>query len=345
MWATNETSGTEFGNPALCVAGDQVTTFTGCTGAGGGGGFPVRVKGIASGGGTSFTLWGTMNSASGPYDYVSTFAATPLAASKVDFYKPMTIKWQYAHPSRQKYLDAGRSTNQVYVSLQPPIPGNLYHTVVHLACSKPGATTENQAVANTWSFFTGKAVETWDEQPLHYYEAGVPWANDVTDVGNLLATQNGQCNSWRELLESAWHVNGIVSQGASATSTTSGGFLVKKWAFGTPTLGVPPYDYYLELNNPDGSMVPSTSGDVQEQSGIAGQNSPSPAERVFGVHYFQLWNNLYYDPSYGVNYTDAADFQSKAIAGYVISTASRTPGKPAVAAKPVTGIIEIQIVP
>ncbi len=300
-------------------------------------------------------VWGTNDTPGGPIPRCGfvMYPDHPLAANRVDFYNPMKIRWQYSSTNRLNFLDAGTSTNQVYVTLRAPTNSvTVYHTVAHLACANSGATTENQAVANTWSFFTGRNVTTWDGRALHYYQAGIPWATNTidgqqnTEVYQLLRDGNGQCDSWRGLLEGAWSVNGIASTPASATSTTSSGFIVKNWVFGTATLSnAPPYDYYLELNEPYASMVPSTSGDVQSQTGLAGQNSPTPAEKVFGSHYFQLWNNLYYDPSYGVNYTDAADFQAKAIAGYVVLTDTRTPGKPAVAVKPVTSTTEVQIVP
>jgi hypothetical protein len=339
MWATNEISGTEFGNPALYVAGDQVTTFTGFKVAGGGGGFPVHVKGIASGGGTSFTLWGTMNSASGPYDYVSTFAATPLAASKVDFYKPMTIKWRYAHPSRQKYLDAGRSTNQVYVTLATPA-GSLYHTVVHLACSKPGATTPAQAVDNTWSLFTGKAVKTWDDQPLVYWGGG---AATATDTAGLLAQRNGQCGSWAEFLIDCIRANGIGApqkvyltpiygnDPGTFDPDPRGTMLVKIWSFQTGT--APP------------ALAPFTHqlGEFSDAAGVPGQNNPDPPG-AFKNHFVVAYDSKYYDPSYGNGpFTSQANWENASIDGYfkVFSYG----GTDLPAAKQNTTGLEMQFVP
>ena len=125
----------------------------------------------------------------------------------------------------------------MYVTLANPITPNRCHTVVHLACSEKGATTASQAVANTWSLFEGPAdVKTWDGVALHYYQSGIAWANHVTDVAGLLSFRNGQCAAWQKLLECAWQANGVVSERASASPTTSAGFLVKNWLFGNPAL-------------------------------------------------------------------------------------------------------------
>ena len=210
---------------------------------------------------------------------------------------------------------------QVYVTLNDPTPPTLFHTVVHLACKNTGATDTNAAAANTWALFSGKNVMTWGGTNLVYYQAGIAWANNVTTVEGLLLAKNGQCNSWRELLESAWLVNGIASQPATVSTVVNPGqqiFLVKNWVFGSPTLtNDPPYNYLFLLNASNRSMVGvGNYGDVQNGSGTPGQNSPTPAEKAFGYHFIQKFNNIYYDPSYGTNYTGAADFQTTAIAGY-----------------------------
>ena len=246
----------------------------------------------------------------------------------------------------------------MYVTLRPPTNGvPLYHTLVHLACSRTGATTPADAAMNTWSFFPGPGnVTTWNGRVLRYYESGIPWANDITDVGGLLAAGNGQCNSWRELLEYAWAVNGIPCILAQADPTAADGFLAKDWQFGTPSLGGS-FNYYLELNRQVvnggvyASMVPSVIGDLVNSAGVAGQNSPTPAEKVFGVHYFEklLLDNKYYDPSYGLTYTGDADFEGKAVKGYyvVIRPPSPSPGDPppAIAVKPVGTVPAIHITP
>ena len=70
-------------------------------------------------------------------------------------------------------------------------------------------------------------------------------------------------------------------------------------------------------------MVPAQPGGVYgnltSDAGLAGQNSPTPSEKIFGFHFIIKadLDGVYYDASYGVTYTGAADFETKAVAGYV----------------------------
>ncbi len=59
---------------------------------------------------------------------------------------------------------------------------------------------------------------------------------------------------------------------------------------------------------------------------LHGQNTTPPAEKVFIRHWIvkvqvndgnEEINNNYYDPSYGVTYINEADFESKAVEGYL----------------------------
>jgi hypothetical protein len=120
-------------------------------------------------------------------------------------------------------------------------------------------------------------------------------------------------------LASAWSINGVSSAPTRATPLTAQIFLVKKWAFGTPTVSTdPPYNYEFLLNA-NGSMVGVANfGDIANQAGIAGQGLTTPAEKAFILHCIQKYNGVYYDPSYGVTYANDADFQTNAVAGYGI---------------------------
>jgi len=237
-------------------------------------------------------------------------------------------------------------------ALQPTNAADYHRTVAHLACSRAGATSPTSAANNTWSFFPGPGnVKTWDGRTLCYYESGVPWAGSVVDVAGLLEGGNGQCNSWRQLLQGAWALNGLQSTWMKAMPTATGAnsFLVNLWTFGTPSLTNTTYNYCLQLNpDPDNgyTMVPTVSGDVVNQQGVAGQNSPTSAEKIFGKHSFPMLSldNKYYDPSYGANYTDDASFQARAVAGYSIVTCPVNTN-PFANVKPVGTKIEAHISP
>jgi len=63
-------------------------------------------------------------------------------------------------------------------------------------------------------------------------------------------------------------------------------------------------------------------GDLKSKSTLAGQNTAPPSEKVFDAHFIVKLDpavaaaSPYYDPSYGVNYLNAADFEAKAVKGY-----------------------------
>jgi hypothetical protein len=63
-------------------------------------------------------------------------------------------------------------------------------------------------------------------------------------------------------------------------------------------------------------------GDLTSDTGAAGQNSATPAEKFFGSHYIvKAPSGLsvggpYFDPSYGVTYSGDCAFESQAVAGY-----------------------------
>jgi hypothetical protein len=79
-------------------------------------------------------------------------------------------------------------------------------------------------------------------------------------------------------------------------------------------------------------MVPALAsyGDLQNETGLPGQNSPTPSEKVFVRHFivkidpnlltsFPPGTGPYFDPSCGVTYTGPGGqtgFEGQAIAGY-----------------------------
>jgi hypothetical protein len=84
--------------------------------------------------------------------------------------------------------------------------------------------------------------------------------------------------------------------------------------------------------------------DAENDNGVPGQNSPTPAEKAFTCHYLQKLHNLYYDPSYGLTYTDALDFERRAVDGYGKEVGVQLyPPRTVYEVKPATGAGEIKI--
>jgi len=57
-------------------------------------------------------------------------------------------------------------------------------------------------------------------------------------------------------------------------------------------------------------------GDFGNLTTHKGQNTAPPLEKVFQNHYIVQYGTGYYDPSYGVTYTGANDFENKSVQGY-----------------------------
>ncbi|MGA2605008.1 MAG: hypothetical protein ABSG14_12340 [Verrucomicrobiia bacterium] len=248
--------------------------------------------------------------------------------NQVGFLNPLTINWNYSGDDGYTFHPAGASANPVYITLTNPVTmtPNLYRTVLHLACSNPGATTSNVAVANTWALFAGPAnVTTWNGQTLYYYEPGHGFAGTCLDTAQLLtnASHNGQCGAWAHLFIDSVAVNGAAANwvNIAPVSATDFAFLITNWSFRAASFSnTPPYTWKLQFATPNMDMVPIPSGnvygDLTSLTGTSGQNSTTPAEKVFNLHFIVCCNGTYYDPSYGVTYEDAADFESKAVTGY-----------------------------
>jgi hypothetical protein len=271
-----------------------------------------------------------------------TLISTGTFANHVDFLNPMTIDWQVSLDNGNTWYDAGTSANKVYVTLNDPTCPTLFHTVVWLACSKTGATDANTAVANTWSLFGGSGpanITTWNGKLLYYYKANCGWANSATDTTSLLASANtanawaghGQCGSFANLLIDSLAANGINSDFTTASPKSSpDGFIVKDWTTNGPVAYSGNYCYKLTLvTEADGSigMVPTPTGmvygDLTKLSTKTGQNTSPPSEEAFARHFIvkyppgpPLGVGTYYDPSYGVTYTDATNFETVAVWGY-----------------------------
>jgi hypothetical protein len=106
--------------------------------------------------------------------------------------------------------------------------------------------------------------------------------------------------------------------------------VVKSWTFSsTPSFPAAPAYKWKMVFNPaailaSDLMVPpqpgGVFGDLTNLSTLPGQNTAPPSEKVFARHFIVKYtggtSGPYFDPSYGVTYTNAADFESKAIDGY-----------------------------
>ncbi len=295
-----------------------------------------------------------------------------LATRKTQFVKPMTIDWRvkYKKDGIPKTKDLGSSKHTVYVTLKKPNTGEfhtLYLTALHLATSNPGAKgtlgeAKKQAIEKTWKRFETQKITNWDNKPLYYYKSGHGFSYTPSCLisqataqflGEFLTSSEGQCDAFEKLFQAALAANGIQSTRISVKSkpyeyVDSNGMrksdepniLIKNWNYSNPTLNdTSPYQWRFIINEEDGGyygMVPKNDnnryGDLTSEVGLAGQNSPTPSEKVCGRHFIVKVTDekaikegglttFYYDPSYGVSYHGEKeeaqrDFENKAVDGY-----------------------------
>lgn len=259
---------------------------------------------------------------------------TSLTPNYVGFADPWTVNWKYTINGGATQ-SMGTSTIPTYLLLAHPIADvTLYHTVVHHACATTGATSQSQAVANSWGRFSGKAAKTWDGQTLWYYQTNVAYAAGRTYLEELLIYKNAQCEAWAALFQAVLGANGIASEMVlvSASAPADEKMIIKDWTQNNAGTGSAPYKWYMLSHASPFSLVPSYNGanygDLSSSSTLVGQGtSPNAAaEKVFGVHYIVKWpvgsSYTYYDPSYGQTYSGTSlsaaesDFDSKAVYGY-----------------------------
>jgi hypothetical protein len=268
---------------------------------------------------------------------VSDITADTALPNTTKFYNPMTINWRHVPDGKScpsaSCTDDGSSANKVYVTLATPIR-KVFLTSLNLAVSDDGASTQQQAFDKTWAKFAGPAnVQTWDSRPLYYYKNGfLSSAVCSTDEEPLLTRgdSSGQCSAFAQLLLGSLGVNGITASFVDVEVIDGDQMVVKSWTFSsTPSFPAAPAYKWKMVFNPaailaSDLMVPpqpgGVFGDLTNLSTLPGQNTAPPSEKVFARHFIVKYtggtSGPYFDPSYGVTYTNAADFESKAIDGY-----------------------------
>jgi hypothetical protein len=220
----------------------------------------------------------------------------------------------------------------------------MFRTLVHLACSTGVATNADQALTNTWAQLSGRTFKTWDQKELLYYyrktttfDENVEQNEATTAV--LLKKKTGQCGCWAKMFQEALTINGITKDADSAgssrytwarciTNHNTAFFWVQTWEdlpgsddwfyFESPAFDMRPPPSDGNYGHYDNGVTPRT---FKNEDTLKGQNSgadDAPSQKVFNNHQFIKYTDLspvpavlYYDPSYGATYADAAAFQTK----------------------------------
>jgi hypothetical protein len=276
-----------------------------------------------------------------------TLTSEPLPDNKTQHYQPLGLTWSFS-PSGQSCSSgtsvcepAGSTSSEVFVTLATPLPMSesvMPLSAVELAIGSGGATSPTQAIQNAWQQFALPAnVSGWDGRSFIYYPAGTPFQGCATSALLLLTTPTGgaRCGAFAQFFQDVLAVNGISSVETVVTPTVDLFMLVKNWSFSTTTTftNSPPWDWSLvtssanEMVPPPDPATPTVYGAMTSDIGVPGQNSPTPSEKIHVNHAIVCIpsTGVFYDPSYGLTYTGASDFENQALNGY----ASHFKGDPA----------------
>ena len=278
-------------------------------------------------------------------EYPSTLSDKAFTANRVNFYDyDFNIKWEYSLSSAGPWKPAGESVNPVYVTYKAPKPKNpsegydYFQTLLHHGCKYgEGSPTHASLYIKVRNYYSLKQVQRGDGFVLKYY--------DTWDCGNLttqqlLATGNGQCGAWAHMFIDVFKIQGYQSTENYCTikPATGAGFYVKTWKFSSlpGASGNVKYPYLNQSHFPETGQypdpilfpqgynwqfgfspeTPQVRDDVTGASPLGGQNNAHPKSR-FSNHQFVRMFTQYYDPSYGVTYSNTAAMDA-AMSGYVI---------------------------
>jgi hypothetical protein len=275
-WGSDVVTHVVSNKPALYVSGSRVSASVDFAALGGGLNTNLVVRGKVGGGLTSFTLWGTNDAPGGTLWNVEVFADTNLVSDKVDFYNPMKVEWAYAVKGRNDFVEAGQSTNQVYVVWKEPQTAYLFHTVIDVACrNAAGGTIESNIVAGIWGDFADQdvvgadrndAMEYWGDFAKNHRYDGM-----CLSVSDLVKYKDGKCGAWAGFLITVLAVHGVATAVESVITT----------------------DFSLFLGWNGKELVISES--------LSGQGGTEPLTKFLN-HGVVRYGSKIYDPSYGGSY-------------------------------------------
>lgn len=253
---------------------------------------------------------------------------------KKDAAKVFKLEWE-VKIGDSDWSKIGTTKHTVYVTLGDPVISLRQETLFNLGCRNAnGQTIEEPAVAEIWLDFRPDTDGTprllrvlppgaaGPASPMTYYANSADPYSTLNGVIDLLATGNGRCGSFQELMYAVLGAQGIVSTPKSVYAPTgvSGGVAAAKADY-LETYTVDPSTIYG--NNirdvffvKNWTLSESERWTVTDLAGVPGQGNGDPIA-IFGDHALIEYDGEIYDPSYGTGpFPDIRAWEDASIEGF-----------------------------
>jgi hypothetical protein len=267
------------------------------------------------------------------FNYPATVGSHVFTPATVRFFKPFTINWEISFDGIT-WKAAGMSSNTLYVTRSMPQTETTmfkwYHTVFDLSCrNAQNKSLDTAIIAKVWSEFTDQIVLNYNGDSLFYYKV---MNSPNTTLSSLLQFRDAECYTFAQLFLASIKIQGVVRTNNYVYITpinntvcgfTVNRFIVKNWAFGTPTAGgvCPQFPYKNTYNTATGTMPPPynqyvfLTSDVTDLNGIPGSCNIRPAS-YFNNHQIAKIDGVYYDACYGVTFPTLGSIKTAAFSGW-----------------------------
>jgi hypothetical protein len=160
----------------------------------------------------------------GKYTYPDTSVDIPFPIFVVGYWEDFDLKWEVSADasSSGQWIDAGTSTNYLYVTHKNPViniippghvePINLQHTFLHIGCKNAkGFAVDNQIVDAIYNDeFTDRDVRRFDgDGPIQYWGPDNLSTPECWQPSQMLINLDGRCGGWAAFFYVILHIQGI----------------------------------------------------------------------------------------------------------------------------------------
>jgi hypothetical protein len=275
------------------------------------------------------------------FNYPATTGSHVFTVSVVRFFKPFNINWEVSLDGGITWKPVGTTANTLYVTRSAPQAETTeykwFHTVFDLSCRNAQYQSADTAIiSHVWHEFLDHVVLNYNDDSLFYYKT---MNSPNVTLSTLLKYRDAECYTFAQLFLSSIKIQGVVRTNNyvyitpinnTVCGNTVNRFIVKNWAFGTPsasgTCAAFPYkNTYTTLLPPPYTAYTFTYADVTDQPGIPGSCTINPSS-YFNNHQIAKIDGVYYDACYGATFATLGAIKYAAFSGwsYRITTGGTT---------------------